>query len=72
MGFLSTQQHLQRLFGGDDPILVLCGLCHCNHGPPPGGIQAALKPRYPILQILRGTILAIEICVMVTAFTILG
>ena len=38
----------------------------------PGGIQAALKPRYPILQILRGTILAIEICVMVTAFTILG
>ncbi len=38
----------------------------------PGGIQAALKPRYPILQTLRGTILAIEICVMVTAFTILG
>ena len=37
-----------------------------------GGIKAALKPRYPILQILRGTILAIEICVMVTAFTILG
>jgi drug/metabolite transporter (DMT)-like permease len=37
-----------------------------------GGIQAALKPKYPILQIMRGTILAIEICVMVTAFTILG
>ena len=37
-----------------------------------GGIQAALKPKYPILQIMRGTILAIEICVMVTAFTLLG
>ena len=36
------------------------------------GIKSALKPKYPILQIMRGIILAVEICVMVTAFTILG
>ncbi|MCW3780504.1 DMT family transporter [Defluviimonas salinarum] len=37
-----------------------------------GGIAAALRPRYPLLQIFRGVLLAAEICVMVTAFTILG
>ncbi len=38
----------------------------------PGGIGGALRARYPWLQIARGLLLAAEICVMVTAFTVLG
>ena len=37
-----------------------------------GSIRAAARTRQPILQIARGTILALEICVMVTAFVYLG
>ncbi|MBC7142804.1 MAG: DMT family transporter [Rhodobacteraceae bacterium] len=37
-----------------------------------GGLRAAVKTRYPAIQIFRGVLLAAEICVMVTAFTILG
>lgn len=37
-----------------------------------GGIRAATRARYPKIQIARGLLLAAEICVMVTAFTILG
>ena len=37
-----------------------------------GGIRAAAKTSQPILQSLRGLLLATEICVMVAAFTILG
>ncbi|WP_347312390.1 DMT family transporter [Defluviimonas sp. SAOS-178_SWC] len=37
-----------------------------------GGLRAAVKTRYPAIQIFRGILLAAEICVMVTAFTILG
>lgn len=38
----------------------------------PGGIRAALRPRFPLIQITRGVFLAVEICVMVSAFTVLG
>lgn len=38
----------------------------------PGGIAAALRPQFPLLQITRGVLLAAEIVVMVTAFTLLG
>ncbi len=38
----------------------------------PGGIGAALRPRFRLLQVTRGVLLAAEICVMVTAFTTLG
>lgn len=38
----------------------------------PGGIRAAVRTHFPVLQTLRGLILTVEICVMVTAFTILG
>jgi len=38
----------------------------------PGGIRAATRARFPKIQILRGLLLAAEICVMVTAFTLLG
>ncbi|NAZ37252.1 EamA family transporter [Rubellimicrobium sp. CFH 75288] len=38
----------------------------------PGGVRAALISRRPGLQILRGLLLAAEICVMVWAFTLLG
>ncbi len=37
-----------------------------------GGLRAAVRTRYPAIQIFRGVLLAAEICVMVTAFTILG
>lgn len=37
-----------------------------------GGIRAAAATSQPILQISRGLILIVEICVMVLAFTILG
>ncbi|MDG1802933.1 MAG: DMT family transporter [Paracoccaceae bacterium] len=37
-----------------------------------GGIRAAAATTQPVLQIGRGLLLATEICVMVTAFTILG
>ncbi len=38
----------------------------------PGGIRGAVRTRHPALQITRGLLLAAEICVMVTAFTLLG
>jgi drug/metabolite transporter (DMT)-like permease len=37
-----------------------------------GGLRAVIKTTQPLLQTLRGALLAAEICVMVTAFTILG
>ncbi|OYX45017.1 MAG: EamA family transporter [Rhodobacterales bacterium 32-67-9] len=37
-----------------------------------GGLRAAVKTRYPLIQIFRGVLLAAEVCVMVTAFTTLG
>ena len=37
-----------------------------------GGIRAAARTEQPLLQILRGLILATEICVMIYAFSLLG
>jgi drug/metabolite transporter (DMT)-like permease len=37
-----------------------------------GSIRAAAATKQPILQIARGTLLALEICVMVSAFVLLG
>ncbi|SPH24332.1 Riboflavin transporter [Defluviimonas aquaemixtae] len=37
-----------------------------------GGITNAARTHFPMVQIFRGVLLAAEICVMVTAFTILG
>ena len=37
-----------------------------------GGLRAAVATRQPALQIFRGVLLALEICVMVTAFVVLG
>ncbi len=37
-----------------------------------GGVTAAAKTEQPVLQIVRGTLLAAEICIMVAGFTILG
>ncbi|MEM6373551.1 MAG: DMT family transporter [Pseudomonadota bacterium] len=37
-----------------------------------GGIVAAARTARPVIQITRGALLAAEICVMVTGFTILG
>lgn len=37
-----------------------------------GGIAVAARSRRPLVQGLRGLLLAAEICVMVTAFTVLG
>lgn len=37
-----------------------------------GGVRAAARTRQPVLQIARGLLLAIEICVAVLGFTLLG
>ena len=37
-----------------------------------GSIKAAAATKQPVLQIARGALLALEICVMVTGFTLLG
>ncbi|PSL18311.1 DMT family transporter [Shimia abyssi] len=37
-----------------------------------GGLRAATTTGFPLLQVLRGAILAVEICVTVLAFTLLG
>ena len=37
-----------------------------------GGLRAAAATRQPLVQIFRGVLLAVEICVMVLAFTLLG
>ena len=38
----------------------------------PGGIRAAVHTHYPVQQVLRGLLLAAEVCVMVVAFVRLG
>lgn len=38
----------------------------------PRGLRAVMRTRQPILQVVRGTLLAAEICVMVFAFTQVG
>lgn len=37
-----------------------------------GGLRAAVRTRYPVLQALRGALLAVEICVFVAGFVKLG
>ncbi len=37
-----------------------------------GGIRKAAATKQPLLQIFRGVLLALEVCVMVTAFVVLG
>ncbi|MEP2782892.1 MAG: DMT family transporter [Pseudoruegeria sp.] len=38
----------------------------------PGGIRAVAKTEQPMLQMVRGAVLAIEICIMVLGFVLLG
>ncbi len=38
----------------------------------PGGIRTVARTQFPLLQIGRGALLALEICVTVVAFTLLG
>ena len=38
----------------------------------PGGLRAALHPRYPALQAIRGLLLAGEVCVVVLSFVLTG
>ncbi|WP_071795610.1 DMT family transporter [Natronohydrobacter thiooxidans] len=37
-----------------------------------GGLRQAVATKQPLLQIFRGVLLALEVCVMVTAFVLLG
>ncbi|MCE8007334.1 DMT family transporter [Aestuariivita sp.] len=37
-----------------------------------GGVRAAARTDQPVLQAFRGVLLAVEICVMIAAFTVLG
>ena len=38
----------------------------------PGGLRAAVRSHYPLMQVGRGVVLALEICVAVLAFSLLG
>lgn len=38
----------------------------------PGGLRAAIRTAHPLLQVTRGVLLAVEVCVMIAAFTLLG
>ncbi len=38
----------------------------------PGGLRAAAATKQPVVQIARGLLLALEVCVMVTGFVLLG
>ena len=38
----------------------------------PGGLRKQAYTRHPALQIFRGALLAVEICVMISAFELLG
>jgi drug/metabolite transporter (DMT)-like permease len=38
----------------------------------PGGLRATASTAMPVLQVFRGAMLALQICAMVTAFTLLG
>ncbi|MEY4695655.1 MAG: hypothetical protein RIT14_83 [Pseudomonadota bacterium] len=38
----------------------------------PGGVRAAVRTRFPALQVTRGVLLVAEVCVMVAAFVKLG
>ncbi|NTT84272.1 DMT family transporter [Tabrizicola fusiformis] len=38
----------------------------------PGGLRAAVHTRFPLVQVLRGVLLVVEVCVMVVAFVKLG
>ncbi|MCF3642208.1 DMT family transporter [Rhizobium sp. TRM95111] len=38
----------------------------------PGGLRAAVRTRRPVLQVLRGVILAAQIVVVITSFTLVG
>jgi len=38
----------------------------------PGGLRAAVKTRYPVIQATRGLLLIAEVCIMVVAFIRLG
>ena len=38
----------------------------------PGGLAAAARTQKPLIQVARGLLLALEVCVMVTGFVILG
>ena len=65
-------QHLARELqcpdGGDDPLLVLRRLRDDRHRPQAGSLRAAARTTQPLLQIGRGVLLSLEICVMVLAF----
>lgn len=37
-----------------------------------GGLRAAVRTRYPLLQLLRGLLLATQLCIIVLAFVLLG
>lgn len=38
----------------------------------PGGLRKAISTKQPFLQVFRGTLLALEVIVMITSFTLLG
>ncbi|WP_290684805.1 MULTISPECIES: DMT family transporter [unclassified Haematobacter] len=76
----AVQDGISRHLAGEYNVLMVtmirywffAAFCVALASRMPGGLRRALRPAYPKLQILRGLLLAFEICVMVLAFTLLG
>ena len=46
-------------------VVILCS-------KQPGGLRKAISTKHPFLQVFRGALLALEVIVMITSFTLLG
>jgi drug/metabolite transporter (DMT)-like permease len=76
----AVQDGLSRHLGGSYNVWMvvmirfwfLCVFVTVQAARAPGGLPAALRSHHPWLQIGRGLLLALEICVMVAAFVQLG
>lgn len=76
----AVQDGLSRYLGGRYPVFVVVMLRYwflvvwllALNARAPGGLGAALRSHHPVIQTLRGLLLAGQICVMVVAFVKLG
>ena len=76
----SLQDGISRHLAGQHPVLMVVMIRYWFFAAfvillaarQPGGLRAALRSAHPWLQLLRGLLLAAEVCVMVTAFVVLG
>lgn len=76
----AIQDGISRHLAGEYNVLMIVMIRYWFFGafviaiaaPKTGGLRKAAATKQPIVQITRGLLLSAEICVMVTAFTLLG